>query len=119
MTDFIQHLGLCPIKNILGVPCPACGMTRAFLQAAQFNFKAALDFHPLFWLVPLIFILILFRKRQPLLMKLYQSKWFSPTMIALFVGVYLYRMVQRFPTEVPLDFNQYALLPSLWRFIFV
>ncbi len=38
----------CPIYQLFGVACPSCGMTRAFLAAARFDFKAAFRYHPLF-----------------------------------------------------------------------
>ena len=38
----------CPIKQIFGVNCPGCGMTRAFLSALRLDFCAAFHYHPLF-----------------------------------------------------------------------
>jgi hypothetical protein len=35
----------CPVKSTLGVPCPACGLTRAMVLFAQGNWKAAIDLH--------------------------------------------------------------------------
>lgn len=38
----------CPIRLISGLPCPACGMTRACMAALRFDFSAAFYYHPLF-----------------------------------------------------------------------
>jgi hypothetical protein len=42
--------GGCPFAEILGIPCPGCGMTRAFLLLANGELGASLRMHPL--LVP-------------------------------------------------------------------
>jgi uncharacterized membrane protein len=48
----------CPFKWITGIPCPGCGMTHAFLAAAQFDFANAFLYHPLFPLVLLCFLIV-------------------------------------------------------------
>ena len=37
----------CPAIALFGLPCPSCGMTRAFAALAQFDLGAALKFNPL------------------------------------------------------------------------
>ncbi|APR77095.1 Hypothetical protein A7982_02442 [Minicystis rosea] len=37
----------CLVRLAVGIPCPACGLTRAVLAAARFDFAGALRFHPL------------------------------------------------------------------------
>lgn len=37
----------CLFRIFLGIPCPACGLTRATLAAARCDFAGALRFHPL------------------------------------------------------------------------
>ena len=43
----------CPIRVITGIPCPGCGMTRAFASLLHLDFARAFHYHPLF---PLIII---------------------------------------------------------------
>jgi len=38
---------LCPMALILGMPCPGCGITRAFCYATHGHFREAFGFHPL------------------------------------------------------------------------
>lgn len=37
----------CLVRLAFGIPCPACGLTRAALAAARLDLPAALHFHPL------------------------------------------------------------------------
>ena len=52
----------CPTRYIFGIPCAACGMTRAFLSAAKLDFKAAFYYHPLFGIIGIELIYLIFRK---------------------------------------------------------
>lgn len=38
----------CPIKILLGIDCPGCGMMRAFLAVIRLDFLSAFHYHPLF-----------------------------------------------------------------------
>lgn len=55
----------CPIRYILHIPCPACGMTRAWLAALQLDFSAAFQYHPLFLPTPLLLLYYIHRERIP------------------------------------------------------
>lgn len=37
----------CLLRLVLGIPCPACGLTRATLALARLDVDAAIHFHPL------------------------------------------------------------------------
>lgn len=38
---------LCPSRRFLGLPCPGCGLTRAFAHLAKGEWSAAIADHPL------------------------------------------------------------------------
>ncbi|PQV64357.1 Protein of unknown function (DUF2752) [Abditibacterium utsteinense] len=38
---------ICPFHNLSGLPCPACGLTRAFVCCAHGQLAAAFVYHPL------------------------------------------------------------------------
>ena len=38
---------ICPLRRFTGLPCPGCGMTRAFAHLAKGEWTAALRDHPL------------------------------------------------------------------------
>jgi hypothetical protein len=37
---------ICMLRRLLDLPCPGCGMTRAFAALARGDLRAALGFHP-------------------------------------------------------------------------
>lgn len=56
----LQALSIgCPIKFITGMSCPGCGLTRAWESALLLNFDDAVRFHPLFWVVPIVFLVLI------------------------------------------------------------
>ena len=47
----IFFLYKCPFWIIFGIPCPGCGMTRAFKSLLTLDIAQAFQYHPLFFLV--------------------------------------------------------------------
>ena len=54
----------CPIRTVTGIPCPACGTTRAWWLALHGDLKQALFYHPLFWLLPPLLFLGIHRNTR-------------------------------------------------------
>ena len=48
----------CPFRLITGIPCPGCGMTRAFRALFRGDIEAAFYYHPMWPLVVLALILM-------------------------------------------------------------
>jgi len=46
-TPWLDHLPGCVLRGLTGVPCPGCGMTRAFWLLGQLRFAEAFAMHPL------------------------------------------------------------------------
>lgn len=44
--DHIPRASLCVFRNLTGLPCPGCGMTRAILSIGQLRLYDAIAFHP-------------------------------------------------------------------------
>ncbi|MCH5342175.1 MAG: DUF2752 domain-containing protein [Acetatifactor sp.] len=58
----LSILGIgCPIKWVTGISCAGCGMTRAYLSLLHLDIKHAFIYHPLFWSVPFILLIIVLR----------------------------------------------------------
>lgn len=47
----------CPINKLLGISCPGCGLTRAWVCFLQGEWQEALTYHLLFLPAPLVFFL--------------------------------------------------------------
>ena len=57
---------VCPFLRLFKIPCPGCGMTRAYKALLSFRFKEAIEYHCLFPLPAFWFVRILFSKRLSL-----------------------------------------------------
>ncbi len=44
---------ICGMKNMTGLPCPGCGLTRSWVAAAHGNLKMSLQFNRMGWLLML------------------------------------------------------------------
>jgi len=52
----IEHLpSICPFYALTGLPCPGCGLTRAFICLGHGHWRDSLHWHPLGWLVYAVF----------------------------------------------------------------
>ncbi|EOT42567.1 DUF2752 domain-containing protein [Enterococcus dispar] len=105
----------CPLKAVTGLPCPVCGMTRAFVHLAQGEITTAFYYHPLFWVIILLVVLYGISLKKPTIAKILTNKYWWIGIAVLFLGVYFYRMVHLFPNQVPLDFNSNAFLSKIWK----
>ena len=46
----------CPMDTLLGIPCPGCGMTRAYILLLKLDIAGAFRTHPMFWSVPILLV---------------------------------------------------------------
>lgn len=61
----------CLVKALFGIPCPGCGMTRAYIRVLHLDFVGAFQLHPMFWAMPILFAYYLFDG------KLIKNKWIN------------------------------------------
>ena len=101
LITFLFKKSICVFINIFGIPCPACGLTRASLKIIELNFREAFRLHPLFWSIP---FLLLCRKKVILY-----------GVGILFIIVWVIRMYFYFPNVEPFIFNQKALYPMILK----
>lgn len=80
----------CPVRNLTGIPCPACGMTRAWMLALRLDLAGALRMHPMFWSGPVL--LWLFWRD----LRILGRKWLGLGVLGLLTGgiliCYAFRM---------------------------
>ena len=99
----------CVIYLVVGLPCPACGLTRAFISLLWLDIWQSLAYHPLLILVPFVPLLML--DRIP-------HKWrniLAFAVLAIFVVTWIIRMVLLFPDTPPLDRNHDSVFSRLFQ----
>lgn len=50
----------CIFVSFFNIPCPGCGMTRAWISALHLDFSRAFAFHPMFWSMPVCYLFVLY-----------------------------------------------------------
>jgi hypothetical protein len=114
--EWLDAGATCVIKNVAGIPCPSCGMTRSYLHVLEGDFQSAFYDHPLFLTVPFILIIAY------VLSVKHDDKRLTRILtiiliiiIAVFIIVYIYRMIHYFPHTEPLKFNDRGVIPTIIR----
>ncbi|MDY5027858.1 MAG: DUF2752 domain-containing protein [Oliverpabstia sp.] len=79
----------CPVKYFLGISCPGCGMTRAWLCIFHLDFAGAFTYHPLFWTVPFMAAAFLFDDK----IDFTKYRWLLVLTAVLFFVVYFVRLL--------------------------
>ena len=53
----------CGLRALTGIPCPTCGLTRAWLCAFRLDFSGAFRQYPMFWSIPVLILFLIFDGR--------------------------------------------------------
>jgi hypothetical protein len=102
----LHFLGIgCPIIYLTGIPCAGCGMTRAWLCVLKLNFPSAYNYHPLFWIPPIVLVVMAFKRSIPV--KLFNTIIWLIALI--FIIVYLIRLFNPEDTVVKININKSAI----------
>jgi len=99
----------CPFRFFFGVPCPGCGMTRAWTALFKGDIAGAFRWHPLFLVIP-AFVLLLTVKKGRVFQNKRLNTAFSITLWTLILGVYVIRMLYLFPDTEPLFYDSGAVV---------
>jgi hypothetical protein len=102
---------VCLSVLFLGIPCPACGITRATKLLLTGHIKESMNMHPLLILVIMGMIFSLFIKK---ILKNYRFfiKLYVIISLLIFVGFYFYRMYIYFPDVEPLVYRKNNILDT-------
>lgn len=108
------HVCNCPIKLMIGFPCPGCGMTRACLSILRLDFVSAFRYNPFVFVLPFIMWIIIFNER-PIISKLYNSKILWISLLIVVIITYILRLIFIYP-NVPMDYYVNNLFNIIVRF---
>jgi len=89
---------ICPSMWLLGLPCPACGLTRAGISLLRLDFSGAINYNPSIFLVP--FAIYAYIKRHAAIFAL---------IIVIMFAIFVVRVMTSFGVE-PLIINRNALM---------
>lgn len=104
----------CVFYHLTGVPCPGCGITRAYLATMRLDFVTAFRMHPL-WPVTVPVLMWAFWKKGSFFADRRKNMIFTGILVVVYIGVYLIRMWVLFPDTPPMQFDAGALIPSVYQ----
>ena len=107
---------ICTSVLITGIPCPACGLTRAGVSILTFHWNEAWNYNCIIFLI-VPFVLYLFTCRYIFQCK---CKLLVPGIVLIFlclIVVYMYRMIYYFPNIEPMVYNDANLYQYIKNFI--
>lgn len=82
----------CPLRCVVGIPCPLCGMFRAFMNLIKGDLAKAFYYHPL-WPVVVVAVVVALLKRFRIIHLTKRQIDIACIIIAvLFVMCYVWRM---------------------------
>lgn len=116
----IVFSAFCPLVIVTGLPCPGCGITRAFLCVLTGQFVRAWDINPLIYGV-ILTALYAGIQRYLLGQKVKGLRKILCVLAILMIGVYVYRMYRYFPHRPPMSITRGSLferfLPGYKEFL--
>ena len=85
---------LCPMQNIFGLPCPACGITRSMSSLLSLDIWHSFRYHPLGIIVfAAIITAIIVNQSDFLYIRIYKKVSIYHLLIVLFITTWLSRLV--------------------------
>lgn len=106
IISLFKSSSMCIFYNYTSIPCPACGMTRAFKSLISFNIINAFWYHPLFPLVILFpYIYVKMNKRLIYVVGI------------LFIVTWILRLIFLFPHIPPMVPNKSAYIYIIFTYI--
>lgn len=110
--------GACISRIVVGLPCPACGMTRAALLLLSGHWKESIQMQP-FFIIFFLGIAVCAVKRYIFRKKVGRLFWaYAGIMLVAALVFYLYRMVLYFPHTPPMTYNKDNLLLYVYHLFF-
>ena len=103
----------CLAVLITGLPCPGCGMTRAFIRLLHLDFAEAWQMHPFVYFFA-VFVIWFGIRRYILGITDTEKVWKIAAMLGIFMILfYIWRMLRYFPGDPPMSYYYGNLLLKL------
>ena len=114
LVNMIFH-AFCPMVIFTGLPCPACGMSRALLYLLTGNISASVQMHPVGLWIVCLFLYFAWNRyikgRDAKGMKILLGMTFVMLIIC-----YVWRMFLYFPDKVPCIYTKRNVLAKFFPF---
>ena len=114
LVNVLFH-AFCPMVIFTGLPCPACGMTRALFYLVTGNISASVQMHPLGLWVVCLFLYYAWNRyimgRESKGMKILLGMTFVMLIIC-----YVWRMFLYFPDKAPCVYTKRNVLAGILPF---
>lgn len=98
----------CPFKWFFGIPCPGCGMLRAFFALLRLDFSDAFYYHPLVFLMIPVGVYCVLNKLGVYSFKKNTETVFLVALAVAFAAVYILRLTGD-SSVVKIDLNSSVL----------
>lgn len=109
---------ICPMRMLTGMPCPGCGLTRAFLLLLQGKVREATAMHP-FWIAVLLLFFIFIGSRYWISDEENRNRInrqlvrMSVIVLIGMVLYYFYRMFTVYPGVEPMVYDKENLINEI------
>ncbi len=107
----------CPVLFITGFPCPGCGMTRAFIALLDFDIITSIHYHPLCIIVIIMFCCYILNEFKIIAISKRVKNISLVSILAMFIFVYIIRMIVMFPNTSPMLYNNDAIINKIYLFL--
>lgn len=94
----------CPLRMLFGIPCPLCGISRAFLCLFTGHFAKSFYYHPLWPIAVIAFMLFVLDRKSIIHLSRRQIRIGEITVAVLLVICYIIRHIMHSPVvEIHFD----------------
>jgi hypothetical protein len=113
LIALLALVGGCPIRALFGIPCPGCGLSRAWWEAIRLNFSAAFRYHPLWLPAPFLLLYAIHFRVLPARFRPRNTCVVLILCACAYGLLYLYRILIAHDAVLQPDFSN-ALFPVLF-----
>ena len=112
VASLLGH-GVCPSRELLGLPCPGCGITRSILLILQGRFRESWQLQP-FGYAWLALAVVFAADRYVLESRQRVWKMLLTVICVGMIVLYLYRMATLYPHTEPMTYYEGNMLRRIY-----